>query len=120
VVQIEKRDPDDGRRAIDAAFSGHPSMKRVVIVDGDVDVYEPEEVEWAIATRFQASRDLVVLEDQPGSSLDPSATQVPGEKTRTAKMGLDATIPWRTPGGRLRSSSERLAFKRVRYEDQAS
>jgi 2,5-furandicarboxylate decarboxylase 1 len=118
VVQIEKRDPDDGRRAIDAAFSGHPSMKRVVIVDGDVDVYEPEDVEWAIATRLQADRDLVVLKNQPGSSLDPSATQIPGEKTRTAKMGLDATIPWRTPGGRLRSEEERLVFKRVRYEDQ--
>jgi 3-polyprenyl-4-hydroxybenzoate decarboxylase len=67
---------------------------------------------------LQADRDLVVLKNQPGSSLDPSATQIPGEKTRTAKMGLDATIPWRTPGGRLRSEEERLVFKRVRYEDQ--
>ena len=120
VVQIEKTDPDAGRRAIHAAFDGHPSMKHVVVVDEDIDIYDPEDVEWAIATRFQADRDLVILKDQPGSSLDPSSTHVPGQKTRTTKMGLDATIPWRTCSGRLRSPEERLAFKRISYEDEAS
>jgi 2,5-furandicarboxylate decarboxylase 1 len=116
VVQIEKRDADDGRRAIEAAFRGHPSMKHVVVVDEDIDIYDPLDVEWAIATRFQAHRDLIVLEHQPGSSLDPSATHVPGEKTRTTKMGLDATIPWRKPDGELRSKEERAAFHRIRYQ----
>jgi 2,5-furandicarboxylate decarboxylase 1 len=115
VVQIEKRDSDDGRRAIEAAFRGHPSLKHVVVVDDDIDVYDPHDVEWAIATRFQAHRDLVLLENQPGSSLDPSATQVPGEKTRTTKMGLDATIPWHKPSGEPRSPEEREAFKRISY-----
>ena len=119
VVQIEKSHPDDGRRALRAAFDGHPSLKHVVVVDGDIDIYDPGEVEWAIATRFQADRDLVVLEHEPGSSLDPSSRHTPGQKTRTSKMGLDATIPWRTPLGRLRSPEERLAFKRIRYTDQA-
>jgi UbiD family decarboxylase len=93
VVQIEKRDNEDGRRAIHAAFQGHTSLKHVVVVDTDVNPYDIAKVEWAIATRFQADRDLVVLTDQPSSSLDPSASQVPGQKTRTAKMGLDATAP---------------------------
>jgi 2,5-furandicarboxylate decarboxylase 1 len=116
VVQIEKRDSDDGKRAIEAAFRGHPSLKHVVVVDDDIDVYDPHDVEWAIATRFQAHRDLVLLENQPGSSLDPSATHVPGEKTRTTKMGLDATIPWHKPSGEPRSPEERQAFKRISYQ----
>lgn len=117
VVQIEKRDANDGWRAIDAAFRGHSSLKHVVVVDEDVDIYDLNDVEWAVATRFQAHSDLVVWEGRPGSSLDPSAIHIPGQKTRTTKMGLDATIPWRTPMGVLRSPEERKAFKRVTYEE---
>jgi len=116
VVQIRKRDAGDGRRAIEAAFEGHGSLKHVVVVDEDVNPFDPHDVEWAIATRFQADRDLMVIADQPSSSLDPSALHVPGLKSRTAKMGLDATIPWRTWEGRLRSEEERAAFRRVGYE----
>ena len=97
VVQIEKRGPDDGQRAIEAAFRGHSSLKHVVIVDTDVDLYDAQDVAWAIATRFQAEDDLFIYHDQPSSSLDPSARQAPGQKARTSKMGLDATIPWGAP-----------------------
>ncbi len=107
VVQIDKKGPDDGCAAIEAAFRGHGSLKHVVIVDTDVNPYDPAEVEWAIATRFQADRDLVVLTDQPGSSLDPSGYHEPGQKARSAKLGLDATMPW---------GAERAAFEKVRYE----
>jgi UbiD family decarboxylase len=106
-VSIAKRGPDDARRAIEAAFKGHGSLKHVVVVDDDINIHDAAQVEWAIATRFQADRDLVVLADQPGSSLDPSATHVPGKKTRTAKMGLDATIPW---------GAKREEYQKVRYE----
>jgi 2,5-furandicarboxylate decarboxylase 1 len=106
VVQIEKHGPDEGRAAIQAAFRGHGSLKHVVVVDADVNPYDPAEVEWAIATRFQADRDLVVLTDQPGSSLDPSGTHRPGEKSLTAKMGLDATIPW---------GAAKSAFEKIQY-----
>jgi UbiD family decarboxylase len=115
VVQIVKQAPDDGREAIAAAFRGHTSLKHVVVVDEDVDLFNPAEVEWAIATRFQADRDLIVLEDQPSSSLDPSAIHIPGQKTRTSKMGLDATIPWYKPTGELRTREEREGFKKVEY-----
>ncbi|MDX1415626.1 MAG: UbiD family decarboxylase [Candidatus Promineifilaceae bacterium] len=94
VVQIDKQSPDDGRLAIEAAFRGHGSLKHVWVVDQDVDIYNPADVEWAMATRFQADKDLYIYENQPGSSLDPSGTHVPGKKGRTAKMGLDCTIPW--------------------------
>jgi len=115
-VQIRKRDPEDGRRAVEAAFRGHTSLKHVLIVDDDIDIYDPAELEWAIATRFQANRDLVVWSDQPSSSLDPSALHAPGQKSRTAKMGLDATIPWRKHSGELRTEEERAAFRKVRYQ----
>jgi UbiD family decarboxylase len=115
VVQIAKHDPGDGRRAIDAAFRGHSSLKHVVVVDQDVDPYDMASVEWAVATRFQADCGLVVLEDQPSSSLDPSAKLVPGQKARSAKMGLDATIPWTDKAGRTLSAEERQGFQKVTY-----
>ncbi len=107
VVQIEKQEPEDGRCAIEAAFRGHSSLKHVVVVDTDVDIYDPHDVEWAIATRFQASTDLVVFRDQPSSSLDPSARQVPGEKAKSDKLGIDATIPW---------GVSKRGYTRVTYE----
>ncbi|MEE8392186.1 MAG: UbiD family decarboxylase [Anaerolineae bacterium] len=107
VVQIEKQHDEDGRKAIEAAFRGHTSLKHVVVVDTDVDIYDSADVEWAIATRFQADRDLVIFTDQPSSSLDPSATKVPGQKARTAKMGLDATAPL---------GEARREYERARYE----
>jgi 2,5-furandicarboxylate decarboxylase 1 len=115
VVQIAKRAADDGPRAIEAAFRGHGSLKHVVIVDEDVDPFDPAAVEWAIATRFQADQDLHVLPDQPSSSLDPSAKLVPGQKARSAKMGLDATIPWTDRTGRPLSQRERNGFRKVGY-----
>lgn len=94
VVQIDKQGPDDGQKAIEAAFRGHGSLKHVWVVDRDVDPHDPAAVEWALATRFQADRDLYIYADQPGSSLDPSGLHVPGRKSRAAKMGMDCTIPW--------------------------
>ncbi len=116
VVQIVSHGPEDGTRAIEAAYRGHGSLKHVVVVDEDVDLFDSAEVEWAIATRFQADRDLLVFADQPSSSLDPSAKHVPGEKAHSAKMGLDATIPWTDGSGRPLSMAERDSFRKVRYD----
>jgi 2,5-furandicarboxylate decarboxylase 1 len=93
VVQIKKQNPDDGKKAIAAAFEGHKSLKHCVIVDDDIDIYDPNDVEWAVATRFQADKNIVILPNQGGSSLDPSGDLTEGKKARTCKMGLDATIP---------------------------
>ena len=98
VVQIKKRNPDDGKKAIAAAFEGHKSLKHCVVVDEDINIYDPHDVEWAIATRFQADKDTVILSKQPGSSLDPSGDLTEGKKATTAKAGLDATAPLVTTG----------------------
>ena len=61
----------------------------------DIDIYNPLEVEWAMATRFQGDRDLIVYDRKPGSSLDPSAD--PGTKL-TTRLGFDLTKPLATKG----------------------
>ena len=88
VVSITKNKEGDGMNAIMAAFTGHPSMKHVIIVDEDIDIFDDRQVEWAVATRFQADR-VLRIPGAAGSSLDPSA------EGTTWKMGLDATIPLR-------------------------
>lgn len=98
VVQIHKQNPDDGRKAIAAAFEGHKSLKHCVVVDDDINIYDPHDVEWAISTRFQADKNAVILSNQPGSSLDPSGDLSEGKKATTAKAGLDATKPTVTTG----------------------
>src|SRR6185295_4574849 len=85
-VQIAKRQEGEAKNIMLGAFAGHYDVKQVVVVDEDVDIHNPAEVEWAVATRFQADRDLVVIADAQGSKLDPSSRDGVG-----AKMGLDAT-----------------------------
>ena len=65
-------------------------MKHVWIVDDDIDVTKPSAVEWAMATRFQADKDMILKTDVKGSSLDPSADP---ETRETVKVGFDCTIP---------------------------
>jgi UbiD family decarboxylase len=98
VVQIKKQNSNDGKRAITAAFEGHKSLKHCVIVDEDINIYDPSDVEWAISTRFQADKNTIILSDQPGSSLDPSGNLTEGKKATTSKAGIDATAPLTTTG----------------------
>ncbi len=88
IVQIAKKKEDEPRKAIEAAFSAHRSLKHLVVVDSDININNMDEVEWSIATRFQGGSDMVVLNEK-GSSLDPSACR----DLTTTKIGLDATIP---------------------------
>lgn len=88
IVQIHKTTDNDGRKAIDATFSAHKSLKHVVVVDDDIDIFNLSDVEYAIATRFRADKDLVVYPNVRGSSLDPMCSS----NGNTAKMGLDATM----------------------------
>ena len=90
IVKIEKKSEDDGKKAIEAAFEGHKSMKHVFIVDEDININDPLDVEWAMSTRFQASRDMIVKKGEKGSSLDPSANPMTKE---TTKVGFDLTMP---------------------------
>ncbi|MGO9360022.1 MAG: UbiD family decarboxylase [Xanthobacteraceae bacterium] len=98
-VKIEKTSRGEPKNIIMGAFGGHYDLKQVVVVDMDVDIDDPSEIEWAVATRFQADRDLVIVSGAQGSKLDPSS-----DEGVSAKMGIDATKPM---------SSEPMAFKRI-------
>jgi 2,5-furandicarboxylate decarboxylase 1 len=87
-VKIDKRDNGEPKNIIVGAFGCHYDVKQVIVVDMDVDIDNPNEIEWAVATRFQADRDLVVIAGAQGSKLDPSAND-----GISAKMGIDATTP---------------------------
>jgi UbiD family decarboxylase len=93
IVQIDKQSEDDGKKAIQAAFAGHRSCKHVFVVDKDIDIYNPLEVEWAFATRFQGEADLVIKPKEPGSSLDPSSERSGAGTHLTTKLGFDLTKP---------------------------
>lgn len=88
VVQIKKKSESDPKKIIKKTFESHRSLKQVTIVDEDIDPTSAESVEYAMATRFQADKDLITLKNIRGSSLDPSSNQ---QKLQTAKMGIDAT-----------------------------
>ncbi|MFZ8795578.1 MAG: UbiD family decarboxylase [Acidilobaceae archaeon] len=88
IISIDKRHEGDAKNAIMAAFVAHPSLKQVIVVDSDIDPDDPSQVEWAMATRFQADEDLVIVRNVRGSTLDPSSRD-----GLTAKMGIDATKP---------------------------
>ena len=107
IVQIDKTSEEDGQKAIEAALKGHKSCKHVFVVDKDIDIYDPLQVEWAMATRFQGDVDMVMKEKEPGSSLDPSAE--PGTKM-TTKMGFDLTKPLKVI---KRKNFERAEFPKV-------
>jgi 2,5-furandicarboxylate decarboxylase 1 len=99
-VQMRKRSEGEAKNVILNAFGGHYDIKQVVVVDEDVDIHNPTEVEWAVATRFQADRDLIVVSNAQGSKLDPSSRD-----GVSAKMGLDATVPL---------NASEFKFKRIR------
>jgi len=88
VIQIKKSTQGDAKNAIMAAFAAHTSLKHVVIVDEDIDPEDPEEVEYAIATRVSGDRDIMVITGVRGSSLDPCQL----EDGTNAKVGVDATM----------------------------
>ena len=89
VLSIRKKLPGDARDAIIAGFYSVRDIKLVTVVDHDVDPFSPREVEWAVATRFQADRDVLVVSGANGNALDHSCP----ERAVTAKMGIDATYP---------------------------
>jgi UbiD family decarboxylase len=88
VIQVRKNTEGDAKNAIMAAFAAHTSLKHVVVVDDDIDIFNPEDVEYAIATRVRGDKDLMVITGVRGSSLDPCRL----ENGTNAKIGIDATM----------------------------
>lgn len=92
VVSINKQTEGDGKNAIMAALSAHPSLKHCVVVDTDVNVFDAEDVEYAISTRVKGDRDIMIVPNVRGSSLDPVAES----DGTTTKIGVDATKSLKT------------------------
>jgi 2,5-furandicarboxylate decarboxylase 1 len=105
-VQVRKRQEGEAKNIMLGAFAGHYDVKHVIVVDEDVDIHDRDQVEWAVATRFQADRDLVIVPESQGSRLDPSTRDGVG-----AKMGLDATKPL---------AAGEMKFKRIRVPGEES
>ena len=88
-VSIRQHRQGEARDAITALFKGIHRIKHVYIYDDDIDIEDDRQVEWAMGTRFQAHRDLMVFTGMKGMTMDPS---LQGEKTG-AKAGFDCTMP---------------------------
>ena len=88
IIQLKKRVEGESKNALLAAFAAHPSLKIAIVVDEDIDPTNPVEVEYAISTRFQADKDMIIIQNAKGSSLDPSSDQI---NLLTTKIGIDAT-----------------------------
>jgi 2,5-furandicarboxylate decarboxylase 1 len=100
IIASIKKVPGDGKNAIMALLS-IADIKHVTIVDDDIDVFDPVDVEWAVATRVQADRDVVIVSNARSKPLDPSLPLPQhGKVPTTAKMGIDATIPENIPAER--------------------
>lgn len=99
VVSLRKRHDSDAKQLLHFLLAGVPYIKHAVVVDDDVNVQDPRDVDWAIATRVQGDEDLVVIPNLRARSIDPSKK----EGMFTAKAGIDATVP----------IGERQRFKRI-------
>jgi UbiD family decarboxylase len=88
-VALRQRVPGEARNAIAACFGALTNVKHVFVVDPDVDIFSDEQMDWALATRFQADRDLVVMDGMRTVPIDPSLM---GSRLG-AKAGFDLTWP---------------------------
>jgi 2,5-furandicarboxylate decarboxylase 1 len=113
-ISLHQTRPGEAKHAIAIALGVDHYVKFVVVVDDDVDVFDESDVLWAMATRVQADRDLVVIPGSLGAILDPSAS----EQGITAKLGIDATKPLGDPfAEKLIMDAEKMAWAR-RLADQ--
>jgi UbiD family decarboxylase len=89
-IALRQRVPGEARNAIAAAFGSQANVKNVFVVDPDIDIFSDEQMEWALATRFQPHRDLIVATGFRTLPLDPSL----GDAVVGAKAGYDLTLPF--------------------------
>ena len=103
-VSIKKQTDEEPKKVIETALEAHKSLKHVFVFDDDINISDPNDVMWALTTRFQADKNLYTYPNSSGSSLDPSSE--PGEDRRkTCKAGFDCTIPM---------SKDRFDFEKVK------
>jgi UbiD family decarboxylase len=110
-IAMRQRVPGEARNAIAAAFGCLANVKHVFVVDPDIDIFSEEQMDWALATRFQADRDLVVQSGFRTLPLDPSLR---GARTG-AKAGFDLTLPLGGAGGIESTLPEPPRFEGTRF-----
>lgn len=113
-IALRQRVPGEARNAIAAAFCSLSNVKNVFVVDPDIDLASDGQMDWALATRFQADRDLIVTAGLRALPLDPSLP--PGSRTG-GKAGFDCTWPF---GGGMDLESripEAPRYESVRFAD---
>lgn len=97
VIAMRPRFAGEARSAILAAMGSNLRPKQVVVVDPDIDVHDPEQVEWAMAFRTQPARDVIIVDSLPGGPLDPTADEsLPQDQRTGSAIGTDATYPYGT------------------------
>lgn len=109
VVQLEKKGEGSQKNAILATFAAFPSLRIVIAVDSDVDIYNPEDVMWAISTRFDPDRGIVTIKDARGHELNPMTKNGVG-----TKIGIDATAPYPKPYGFNRTRTANVSLDKLR------
>lgn len=95
IVSLDHPKPGEGKAAI-MALMAIMGVKMITVVDDDIDIYDDEQVRWAVALRVQADKDVVIVTNLQAKHVDPSvrSSELPkGQMPTTAKMGIDATIP---------------------------
>lgn len=110
-LQIRKSNDGEPKTAIATALSSDYRIKHVITVDEDVDIYDDEQVLWAVATRSQWDKDMVIIPNMMGARLDPSANGI-----LTAKGGIDATKPFGVPFAKKIAIPDSV-LKRIKLED---
>ncbi|MFH1003276.1 MAG: UbiD family decarboxylase [Chloroflexota bacterium] len=117
-VSIKKRVPGEGKLAGIGALAGYTFSKMVVVVDEDVDVFNEQDVLWAMATRVVADRDVSIISEAMGQRLDPSAYDEnrTGRGYLVSKMIIDATMPVEIPFA-TRVTPKKELWERMQLED---
>jgi UbiD family decarboxylase len=89
-ISMKKTADGEPQMAIMATFGTELYTKQVIVVDDDVDIFDMNDVLWAIATRVRAEKDIVLIPGAKGAILDPISDP---ETFTLTKMGIDATRP---------------------------
>lgn len=87
IVQLEKSNPGEPKNVAMAAFTAHVNVAKVIVVDPDVNIYDPSDVLWALTNRVDWSRDVFYVPGAQGHEMDPTADM----RGVQIKVGIDAT-----------------------------
>ena len=106
-MQVDSPAPGTCQEILRDTFAAFRSLQRAVVVDRDVDIFDPVDVEWAITTRFNPDTGMLILPGEEGHILNPMVTMAEDGRSGTVtKIGMDATVP----------ADDKARFERVLYQ----